>query len=85
MRVDPEGIYLELLPGSHTFNIRTGELQARDAVRLNWKPDPRPGTRWAHRAFVGDSLAEVLRGFADYLVDHTLDELLGREPTDAAV
>jgi hypothetical protein len=77
MRVDPEGIYLELLPGSFTVNVDTGETATREAVRLNWKPDPRPGTKWAYRTFVGDTLGSVLHGLGDYLDTHSLAELLG--------
>jgi hypothetical protein len=77
MRIDPEGIYLELLPGSFMINLDTGATATREAVRLNWKPDPRPGTKWAYRTFVGDSLGAILRELGDYLDANSLEALLG--------
>jgi hypothetical protein len=77
MTIDPEGIYLELLPGSTTINVKTGKTTKREAIRLNWKPDPRPGTKWAYRTFVGDSLGTILRELGDYLDANSLEALLG--------
>lgn len=76
MRVDPEGIYLELLPGATTWNAATNDFATRQAVVLNWKPDPRPGTKWARRTFVGDELGDVLQKLGRYITKRGLDVLI---------
>ena len=75
MRIDPETVYLELLPGSTSINFKTGATRRIDVVRLHFKPDP-SARKWVERSFVGDSLAEVLDGLAALLREHDLPGLL---------
>jgi hypothetical protein len=80
LRVDPETVYLELAPGSMTFNFTTNDFTKREAVILHWKPKPEPGTKWARRTFVGESLGAILHQVGTYLDEHGLDGLAPLEP-----
>jgi len=77
MRVDPESVYLELDVAATLINIGTGKMRTASAAILHWKD----GRKWHRRTLAGgegETLGDVLRGFAGYVDEHGLDELLAK-------
>lgn len=70
MRLDPADVLLRLEPGAHMINVKTGQVQQRGLVELNWKD----GRKWVRRSFVtgedAPTLGAVLAKLGEYLDSH---------------
>ncbi len=79
MRVDPEAIYLELLPNALWMSLQHKKEKRRDAVRLHFKADPQPGTKWTKVVFKaeeGEGFGPLLQRIGEFIDQKGLDTLL---------
>ncbi len=68
MRIDPAGVYLELLPAL-PWDAEKMQVKRKAAVRLHFKVNPQPGTKWTAILFRELPEVEGLDGLLREIAD----------------